>query len=194
MTRLLRIGSVGRDVGRLHVRLRGLGYAVGDGGRAFTEATHHAVMAFQKLNGLERDGVAGARTLVRLRRPSGAKVGRGAGDRIVVDLSDQVLLVVRRGTVQRIVNASTGNDALVDGRGERTPLGTFRVRRKVAGVEQAELGALYWPSYFSNGIAVHGAPSVPATAQSHGCVRVPMHLARTLFEAMRPGMLVQVRA
>lgn len=193
MTRLLRIGSVGHDVARLHDRLRRLGFATGPGGRNYTDATHHAVMAFQKLNGLERDGIVGARTLTKLRHPDGARVGRRAGNRIVVDLSDQLLLIVRRGRVHRIINASTGNPALPDGRGEATPLGTFRVQRKVAGIEQAELGALHWPSYFRGGIAVHGAPSVPATAQSHGCVRIPLHLARAVFDVMRPGMLVQVR-
>ena len=192
MPRLLRIGSHGGDVARLNARLGALGYATRPG-RDYSQATHHAVMAFQKLNGLERDGVAGAQTLRALRRPRGASVGRGAGTRIVVDLSDQVLLVVRGGRVRRIVNASTGNPSLPDGRGEATPVGTFRVTRKVAGVDEGELGPLHWPSYFRNGIAVHGAPSVPGHAASHGCVRIPMHLARSIYDTMRAGMLVQVR-
>lgn len=192
MAQLLRIGSSGPAVARLNARLRSLGYATGTG-RRFGAATHHAVMAFQKLNGLERDGVAGARTLTTLRDPRRASIGRGAGDRIVVDLSDQVLMEVRGGRVRRIVNASTGNPALPDGRGEATPIGTFRVGRKVAGVDRGELGPLHWPSYFVGGIAVHGSPSVPGTPQSHGCVRIPMHLARSLHDAMTAGMLVQVR-
>ena len=158
---MLRVGSTGAEVARLKARLRSLRYAV-DRGATFTEQTHHAVMAFQKLNGLERDGVVGARTLGALRRPTGARIGRGAGDRIVVDLSDQVLLVVRRGRVAKIVNACTGNPNLPDGRGEATPVGTFRVHRKVDGAHHAELGVLYSPSYFHRGIAVHGAPQVLA--------------------------------
>lgn len=192
MPRILRIGSVGHDVARLNARLERLGFPTAVG-RAYTDATHHAVMAFQKLNGLDRDGVAGARTIGALRRPRGASVGRGAGDRIVVDLSDQVLLVVRGGRVRQIVNASTGNPGLPDGRGEATPVGTFRVNRKVPGVDRGELGPLYWPSYFRGGIAVHGAASVPARAASHGCVRVPLHLSHSLYDTMRAGMLVQVR-
>lgn len=189
---VLRIGSVGHDVARLKSRLRSLRYAV-DRGNVFTEQTHHAVMAFQKLNGLDRDGIAGVQTLRRLRRPTGASVGRGAGDRIVVDLSDQLLLLVRRGRVVKIVNACTGDPNLPDGRGEATPVGTFRVHRKVRGPEHAELGVLYSPSYFRGGIAVHGAPRVLARPASHGCVRIPMHLASSIHDAMRMGMLVQVR-
>lgn len=193
MMRTLDIGSSGGGVARLKTRLRALHYAV-DRGATFTEATHHAVMAFQKVNGLERDGVAGARTLAALRRPTGVRIGRGEPDRVVVDLSDQVLLVVRRGRVQRIVNASTGNPSLPDGRGESTPMGSFRVGRRVAGPYRAELGVLYSPSFFHRGIAVHGAPIVPATAASHGCVRIPMHLAQPIQDAMVAGSLVQVRA
>lgn len=192
MAQPLRIGSAGPAVARLNARLRGLGYATGSG-RRFGQATHHAVMAFQKLNGLERDGIAGARTLTRLASPTRASVGRGAGDRIVVDLSDQVLMEVRGGRVRRIVNASTGDPHLPDGRGESTPVGTYRVLRKVPGVDRGDLGPLHWPSYFRGGIAVHGSPSVPARPASHGCVRIPMHLARSVFDAMTAGMLVQVR-
>jgi lipoprotein-anchoring transpeptidase ErfK/SrfK len=191
--RTLSRGMVGSDVARLTARLSTLGYAVARS-RTYTQSTLDAVMAFQKLNGLERDGVCGARTSAALATPRGARVGAGAGDRIVVDLSDQVLLVVRDGRIRRIVNASTGRPDLPDGRGEATPTGTFRVQRKVAGTDVGELGPMYWPSYFHGGIAVHGSPSVPGSPASHGCVRIPMQLARSVFDAMHAGMLVQVRA
>jgi len=77
--------------------------------------------------------------------------------------------------------------------GEATPVGTFRVGRQVRGPHHAEFGTLYSLSFFNRGIAVHGAPNVPATRASHGCVRVPLHLATTMFDAMRAGSLVQVR-
>ncbi|MCW2923506.1 MAG: endopeptidase [Thermoleophilia bacterium] len=190
--RTLAPGSSGVDVARLKARLRALHYAV-DPGRTFTDATRNAVMAFQKVNGLERDGVAGVRTLAAMRHAKGVSVGHGEASRVVVDLSDQVLLVVRGGRVQQIVNACTGNPDLPDGRGEATPVGTFRVGRRVRGPDRAELGVLYSPSYFTGGIAVHGAPSVLATPASHGCVRIPMHLAQPIQDAMRAGSQVQVR-
>ena len=192
MSGLLRVGSSGPQVAQLKERLRSLRYAV-DRGTTFTQATHHAVMAFQKVNGLARDGVAGANTLAKLQRPQGVRLGRGEASRVVVDLSDQVLMVVRGGRVAKIVNACTGNPDLSDGRGEVTPVGTFRVGRRIAGPHQAELGVLYSPSFFNRGIAVHGAPLVLATRASHGCVRIPMHLAQPIQDAMRAGSLVQVR-
>lgn len=192
MSGLLRIGSSGPAVAKLKARLRDLRYAV-DRGATFTEATHHAVMAFQKVNRLQRDGVAGVQTLSRLQRPDGVRIGRGEQHRIVVDLSDQVLLVVDRGRVRKIVNACTGDPKLPDGRGEATPIGTFRVGRRIEGAHRAELGVLYWPSFFHGGIAVHGAPRVLATPASHGCVRIPMHLAASIQDAMRAGVQVQVR-
>jgi lipoprotein-anchoring transpeptidase ErfK/SrfK len=189
----LHVGSTGTQVQQLKTKLRRMRYAV-DSGRTFTEQTHHAVMAFQKINGIERDGIVGARTLRALRTAVPPKVGRGAPSRVVIDLSDQVLLVVRGGRVVKIVNACTGNAKLADGRGQATPIGTFRVQRKIRGERHAELGTLYSPSYFHGGIAVHGAPSVLANPASHGCVRIPMHLAGTMFDTMRMGMVVQVRA
>jgi lipoprotein-anchoring transpeptidase ErfK/SrfK len=113
---------------------------------------------------------------------------------VVVDIGDQVLVVVRGGRVAKIVNACTGNPDLPDGRGEVTPTGTFKVGRRIAGAHRAELGVLYSPSFFHGGIAVHGAPRVLATPMSHGCVRIPMHLAQPIQDAMRAGSVVQVRA
>ena len=45
------------------------------------------------------------------------------------------------------------------------------------GWRHAPLGLLYNPVYFNGGIAVHGALSVPDYPASHGCVRIPMHIA-----------------
>ncbi len=189
---MMHVGSSGRDVARLKSRLRRLHYAV-DSGQTFTAATHHAVMAFQKINGLQRDGVVGAQTLSALRKPRLPRLPASGSTRVIVDLSDQVLILARGGRARLIVNASTGNPLLPDGRGEATPVGSFRVGTKIAGPHRAELGTLWWPSFFHGGIAVHGAPSIPATRASHGCVRIPMHLARPIFDAMHAGMLVQVR-
>ncbi|MGH2690043.1 MAG: L,D-transpeptidase, partial [Actinomycetota bacterium] len=48
---------------------------------------------------------------------------------------------------------------------------------KRQGWRKSPLGLLYRPAYFNGGIAFHGAPSVPATPASHGCVRLPMPFA-----------------
>lgn len=191
--RLLRVGSRGRDVAELKASLRRQRYAV-DRGSTFTEQTRHAVMAFQKVNGLDRDGVVGPQTHRALRNPRRPQIGTGPSNRVVVDLSEQVLYMVRDGRLSKVVNASTGNPNHPDGRGEATPRGTFRVFRHVHGPDRGPLGTLYDPSYFHRGIAVHGAPHVPAYRDSHGCVRIPMHLSRQIQSQMPDGTTVKVRA
>ena len=58
-----------------------------------------------------------------------------------------------------------------------TPGGVFEVERKVDGWKNAALGRLNNPVYFNYGIAVHGASNVPNSPASHGCVRIPLHIA-----------------
>jgi peptidoglycan hydrolase-like protein with peptidoglycan-binding domain len=172
----LRRGDSGPEVAQLQRRLRSLGYwlAAVDGSYGYT--TEQAVTAFQKVEGLSFDGVAGPATRAAL-----AEAGRpstsASGDLIEVDKARQVLFVVRDGDVAWTLNVSTGTEKpyYVNGRMEMadTPEGRFKVSWVVDGVDVGELGALYRPRYFHNdGIAVHGYHSVPPYPASHGCVRV----------------------
>jgi hypothetical protein len=54
------------------------------------------------------------------------------------------------------------------------------------------LGALYNPFYFNKGIAVHGYQSVPPTPASHGCARIPMHIAEYFHTLVNQGDAVYV--
>jgi hypothetical protein len=65
-----------------------------------------------------------------------------------------------------------------------TPGGTFKVYRKEKGWWEIPLGKVYNPMYFNGGIAIHGYDQVPFTPASHGCVRVPMHIAEYLQELL----------
>jgi lipoprotein-anchoring transpeptidase ErfK/SrfK len=47
-------------------------------------------------------------------------------------------------------------------------------------------------SYFIAGYAVHGYPEVPIYAASHGCLRVPIPDAASIYWWMRPGTPVDV--
>jgi len=58
-----------------------------------------------------------------------------------------------------------------------TPRGRFRIYTKLKGWKKSPLGLLYYPNYFSDGLAIHGNPSVPQSPQSHGCIRIPMSAA-----------------
>jgi hypothetical protein len=58
-----------------------------------------------------------------------------------------------------------------------TPGGVYKFGRRVDGWDDSVLGQLYNPVYFNYGLAVHGAYNVPLYPASHGCVRIPMHIA-----------------
>lgn len=163
----LRQGDSGPLVLALQQRLTELGFWLDTPDGAYAALTAHAVIAFQKANGLPRDGIAGQRTLTALDsavRPRPRSTD--SGNRIEVDLKRQLLLVVAGGKVRWVMDTSTGKVA------GTTPAGHHRVYRQIDGYHKAPLGVLYRPKYIFEGVAVHGFPSVPSYPASHGCIRV----------------------
>ncbi len=63
---LLRSGSVGPEVIKLQQRLTQLGYYSGEADGKYYDGTQAAVKTFQLQNGLDADGLAGAKTLEAL--------------------------------------------------------------------------------------------------------------------------------
>jgi hypothetical protein len=51
---------------------------------------------------------------------------------------------------------------------------------------------MYNPVYFNYGIAVHGMTNVPVYPASHGCVRMPMHIAQNFPSMVKSGDMVYV--
>lgn len=116
---------------------------------------------------------------------------------VEVDVSRQVLLLVDDdGGLQKILPVSTGSDKPYREKGGSglayTPRGRFRVTHKITGWRESPLGLLYYPNYFSGGVAIHGNPSVPTTPQSHGCVRIPMSVAVDVYKQLPIGTIVLV--
>ena len=161
----LRSGAEGPEVLALQQRLGELGFWLGTADATYGSLTVQAVMAFQKANGLSRDGIAGPATLAALETAT-RPAPRLLTDGIEIDLERQLLLVVRGGQVHYALNTSTGRS------GWRTPAGDFTVVRQIDGMRQAPLGDLWRPKYFNGGIAIHGSPSIPGQPASHGCARV----------------------
>lgn len=171
----LQLGDRGEQVRLLQQQLSDLGYWLGEPDGHFGGLTQQAVFALQKAAGITRDGIVGPQTkaaLAAATRPSSRVGGTG----VEIDLTRQLLLVVREGNVVLTMNTSTGNGQEYVSRGTRkiarTPTGSFAVYRMVDATEKAELGELYRPMYFYGGYAVHGSSSIPAYPASHGCVRV----------------------
>lgn len=194
----LHSGSIGPEVLWLEERLAALRYLVGKVDGKFDGATRHGLVAFQKVEGLPRTGVADPGTTARLqtaRTPEPAYTT--PLNHVEIDIRRQVVFVVRDGRITEIVATSTGNGRKFtsEGRTRRaiTPNGVFQVSRKINGWRRSPLGVLYKPSYFNGGIALHGSPSVPTRPASHGCVRLPMVFADWFFKEATPiGMTVYV--
>jgi hypothetical protein len=172
----LELGEGGPAVLALQQRLVDLGYWLGSADGNYGQLTRQAVMAFQKAEGLGRDGVAGPVTQGRL-AAAGRQSSRAGGTGLEIDLERQILMIVQGGQVQWVINTSTGNNetytSSTGGSAHAvTPPGSFRIYREIDGVREAPLGTLYRPKYFNGGIAIHGSGSIPAHPASHGCARV----------------------
>jgi lipoprotein-anchoring transpeptidase ErfK/SrfK len=195
----LRVGSRGSAVVTLQQRLAALGYFdVGTADGVFGQNTYHAVIAFQKVQGLTRDGIVGQATRTRLARPYvPAPRYRLATASLEVNLSRQVIYYVRNGTIQRIIDASTGSGAWYysQGRWARaiTPTGRFHIYWRYSnGWQPGPLGSMYRPNYFYAGYAVHGMTSVPAYPASHGCVRMTVPTMDRMWSSLWVGMPVAI--
>jgi lipoprotein-anchoring transpeptidase ErfK/SrfK len=177
--RLLRYGLRGADVKALQRRLVALHYDHGAVNGVFGSDTRNAVVAFQKVNGLSRDGVVGPRTRARMAKPSTPRPrSLRKGVYLEANLTKQVILQFNGKNVTRIVNISSGSGRPYTVEGvtsiARTPRGRFVIQRYIPGWRKSKLGLLWRPMYFTGGFAVHGATSVPAYPASHGCIRTPM--------------------
>ncbi|HEX8860861.1 MAG TPA: L,D-transpeptidase family protein [Actinomycetes bacterium] len=192
-----RSGDHGKGVAELQRRLAALGYEVTEVDGQFGPSTQHAVTAFQKVNRLDRDGVAGPKTmkaLARPRRPHPRLGGRAL--HLEADLTLQVVYVVRNGGIQQILDASSASGRSYVSQGEvrvaHTPEGSFSIGRKIDGWHRSLLGLLYRPAYFDGPYAVHGAPSVPPFPASHGCIRITTTAMDGLYSKLVPGTRVLV--
>jgi hypothetical protein len=177
--------------------LGALGYWVKLDVKGTDVSLRHALIAFQKIEGRPRTGVLTNEELEALRiarRPQARESGYA---HIEVDLDRQVLFVVDCcGAILRILPVSTGTgEYFTEGGWTRlavTPLGRYKVTRKVKGWRKSPLGLLYYPNYIYDGIAIHGNPSVPVEPASHGCIRIPMFAAIEFYEMATIGMDVLI--
>lgn len=180
-------GSSGAVVAWMERRLAALSYRPGAIDGVYDAGTTDAVMAFQKVERLERSGKAGdavQRRLASAVAPSPRK--SLTANRVEIDLTRQVLFVVRANAVQWTIPIASGRE------GWRTPTGTFSIQRKLPYWRESYLGLLYKPAYFHGGYAIHGSPSVPPYPASHGCVRVAVGTMDDLYPLLPIGLRVDI--
>jgi peptidoglycan hydrolase-like protein with peptidoglycan-binding domain len=217
LTAALDPGSKGDDVKRLQLRLLDLRFDPGTPDGVFGDLTAMAVWAYKKLVTGAGPGVDAKVTPElwdRMQDPLGWQPQK-QGDtqsHLEVFLPQQVAVLVRNGVPSLITHISTGDgkewcnnrrptpdpNAPPDASAPTsspvkhcgtsiTPAGSYRFQAKRDGWFTGYYGDLYKPTFFNGGIAVHGFNSVPNRPASHGCVRIPNHIADYFQSYVRIG-------
>jgi len=156
-----------------------------------------ALISFQKYEGLNVSGrlTRGDFEAIMNAEPPQAK--DSGYKHVEVDLDRQVLLLTNdEGAVRKVLPVSTGSNKNYNEKGMKglayTPRGRFRIYAKIGGWRKSPLGMLYYPNYFSDGLAIHGNSSVPNTPASHGCIRIPNSAAVEMYRQMPVGTIVLI--
>jgi hypothetical protein len=172
-------GSRGTAVRALQSRLAQLGYVTPVNG-SFGDSTGRAVLAFRKVNGYARIRSASSQVFKRLARGGGAYHMRypHAGKHVEFDWSRQVLVLARGADADRILPASSGKPSTP------TVFGKFNFYSKTPGYNEK---GMFYSNYFVGGYAIHGYPSVPDYAASHGCIRIPIPSAIGVYHWISLG-------
>ncbi|MBK5229896.1 MAG: L,D-transpeptidase [Thermoleophilia bacterium] len=177
-------GSKGVAVRLFQSKLAALHYVVPRGGH-FDSGTGRALLAFRKVNGMARTESAGYKVARKLAEGRGGFHLRykGAGRHVEVSIARQAMAFAANGKVVRIYHVSTGAP------GTPTVRGTFHVYRKDWGTNAK---GMVNSNYFERGYAIHGYSTVPPYNASHGCVRVPIPNAGSIFAWVHMGTRVDV--
>jgi hypothetical protein len=180
----LRRGECGPVVQGFKAHLAKMGYVSG-GGRCFTARLGREVLAYRKVNDMDRTKKAGP-GLVR-----SAFEGKGgyhvkypdAGEHAEVPLDKQVLVLVKKGKPFAIYPVSTGKPSTP------TITGHYYFYRQEPGYNSE---GMYYSFYWHNGYAVHGYAEVPDYAASHGCVRTFIADQPRVYEQLHFGESIYV--
>jgi hypothetical protein len=160
-------------------------YVVGNKG-SFDARTGRALIAIRKRLGLSRTPTYDSALANALAKGEGDFHVRfpGQGRHVEANLSQQLLaLIGADGKVQRVYTTSSGKPSTP------TVLGTYSVYRKDLGTNSE---GMVDSSYFIRGYAIHGYAEVPTYNASHGCLRVPIPDALSIFKWVQYGTKVDV--
>jgi peptidoglycan hydrolase-like protein with peptidoglycan-binding domain len=194
----IRQGNRGESVFIYEARLKDLHFDPGTIDGYFDQDMQYAVSTVQKYYGLPRTGVIDAGVDFALThfqyKPAEPK---SEPDRVEIDLDTQVLTLYKDWQPQLLTTTSTGSGEHfcggVDGcQYAITPTGHFHFYTLIHGWQKGKLGTMWNPYYFNGSDAVHGLQSVPNYPASHGCARIPMHIANYFYTLVHNGLSVFV--
>jgi lipoprotein-anchoring transpeptidase ErfK/SrfK len=172
-------GECGDVVGGFKKALAKMGYVSG-GGSCFNGRLGREVLAYRKVNGMNRSQKAGVGVV------KGAFGGKGgyrvkhpsAGEHAEVPLDKQVLVLSKGDRPFAIYPVSTGKPSTP------TITGHYSFYRQEPGYNSE---GMYYSFYWHNGYAVHGYHEVPNYAASHGCVRTFIADQPRIYEQLHYG-------
>jgi hypothetical protein len=178
-------GDRGPSVRLLQSELNALHFVVPLNG-VFDEATGRAVIAYRKMTGLARVSTTNLTMFEKLQKGEGQFHVRYPHDgrHVEGDLTRQVLAEIEPGgKVRALYTMSSGKPSTP------TVIGRFRVYNRTPGTNEE---GMVDSSYFIRGYAIHGYAEVPTYAASHGCLRVPIPNALSIYNWVEYGMPVDV--
>jgi hypothetical protein len=177
-------GSVGRFVVLLQQRLGALHFYVPQTG-VYDTGTGLAIDAYHRLLGWGTSQSLDSGTIsylmsgwgeFKVRYPQDGKHAEG-------NLGQQLLALVHGSHVDAIYPISSGKPSTP------TVLGRFQVYRRVPGYQP---DGMYFSSYFIGGYAIHGYDPAPDYPASHGCMRLPIQDALSVWNWINFGDGVDV--
>jgi lysozyme family protein len=214
--RALVFGDFGWDVSEIQFLLRAHGYRPGPLDGSLGARSAAAVRKFQRASGLTVDGVVGAATLASLdgRRSAGrgglagraARRAHHAARLVIVRRNDHRLYFYRHGRPVRVFTVATGSLL------SPTPHGHFRIVAKYRHPWWYPPNASWarhlkpippgpgnplgtrWLGISVPGVGIHGTPDAASVGYSvsHGCIRMSISDAESLFRLVRAGTRVWI--
>jgi len=156
-----------------------MGYVSG-GGSCFNGRTGREVLAYRKVNDMNRSQKAGSGLVKSV---FGGKGGYHvkypqAGEHAEVPLGKQVLVLAKGDKPFAIYPVSTGKPSTP------TVTGHYTFYRQEPGLNSH---GMYYSFYWHNGYAIHGYAEVPNYAASHGCVRTFIADQPRIYEQLHYG-------
>jgi L,D-transpeptidase catalytic domain len=177
-------GASGLFVQLMQQRLAALHFyipqsGVYDGGMRLALDAYHRLLGHgvsQSLDGATVSDLLNGVGQFHIRYPSHGKHAEG-------DLTRQVLALIDKGKVVALYPISSGKPSTP------TVLGSFHVYLKTPGYLP---DGMYYSNFFTGGYAIHGFNPAPDYPASHGCMRVPITDAISIYRWLNVGDGVDV--
>jgi hypothetical protein len=172
-------GECSDVVAAFKAHLAQMGYVSG-GGKCFTARLGREVLAYRKVNGMDRTKKAGPGLLKEVFANKGGYHVKypDAGEHVEAPLALQVLVLIKNGKPFAIYPISSGKPSTP------TITGHYEFYRQEPGYNSE---GMYYSFYWHNGYAVHGYHEVPNYAASHGCLRTFIADQPRIYEQLHFG-------